>query len=63
MSFRIIPELELPAVEKRIRSLHHAIEIGQAAERPAKETIDNLLMASALYHKRKSRARGRSTNR
>jgi hypothetical protein len=59
----IIPELELPAVEKRIKSLHRAVEIGQCAERPAQQTIDNLLLASALYHERKRRSRGRSTNR
>lgn len=47
------PELELPAVEKRIRSLRRAVELGQAAEGPVETTIHNLLMASALYHERK----------
>lgn len=57
------PELELPAVEKRIKSLLRAVEIGQAAEGPVEATIQNLLMASALYHQRKRRSRGKHRNR
>lgn len=54
---RVIESLELPAVEKCIKSLQRAVEIGQAAEGPAQQTIDTLLGAAALYHARKKRRR------
>ncbi len=56
---RMIPELEFPAVEQRIKSLRRAVEIGQAAEGPVEATIQNLLGACAIYTDRKLRAKGR----